>query len=129
MLKQQAEQAVAVAGDLAAKTGDVATTKGYEALQVAKDKMAEWQGEIANTVTEATGQLKSSAEDLSAEIRHKGRSLRHEIQGVAASSVDRVADPDIRNTLLLGLAGAAVAAALGIACQKKMSDSALTYRS
>jgi len=129
VLKQQAEKAVAVAGDLATKTGEVATTKGYEALQMAKDKMTEWQGEIANTVTEATGQLKSSAEDLSAEIRHKGRSLRHEIQGVAASRVDRVADPDIRNTLLLGLAGAAVAAALGIACQKKMSDSALTYRS
>jgi hypothetical protein len=128
VLKQQAEQAVSVASDVAAKTGEVATTKGYEALQVAKDKMREWQGEIGNTVSEATGQLKTSREDLIAEIRDKERSLRREIRGVAASTVEKVEDPDIRNTLLLGFAGAAIAAAVGIACQKRISESAITYR-
>jgi hypothetical protein len=37
-------------------------------------------------------------------------------------AVDKLRDEDTRNTLLLGVAGVAIAAALGIACQKKISE-------
>jgi hypothetical protein len=125
ILKEQAEQAVSVAADLAAKTSEAATEKGFEAWEGAKEKMREWHGEIGNTVNEAAAQLKTSSENFMADIRQKERSVRHEIRGAAASSVEKRQDPDVRNTLLLGIAGAAIAAAVGIACQKKISESAI----
>ncbi len=51
-LKEQVEQAASVAGDMAAKAGEVATAKGSEAWEGAKDKVSEWQGEIGTTVNE-----------------------------------------------------------------------------
>jgi hypothetical protein len=44
------------------------------------------------------------------------------MQEVAAAARDKVQDDDTRNTLLLAVAGVAIAGALGIACQKKMSE-------
>ena len=125
ILKEQAEQAASFAADMAAKTGEVATAKGSEAWETTKEKMREWRGEIGGTVNEATAQLKTSGEDFVADIRDKERSIRHEIREVAASSVEKVQDADIRNALLLGIAGAAIAAAVGIACQKRISESAV----
>jgi len=126
VLKEQAEQVVSLAADRAAKTGEVAKAKGYEAWQRAQDKMRDWQEEIGKTVNEATGQLETSAEDLIAEIRDKERTLRHDFRDAGARTVEKVQDPDIRNALLLGMAGAAVAAAVGIACRKRSSESAET---
>ena len=42
--------------------------------------------------------------------------------GNLAKAEERVRDDDTRNQLLLGIAGVAIAAALGIACQKRLSD-------
>src|SRR5690242_2402822 len=125
VLKEQAEQAMSVAADLAVKTGDVASAKGAQAWAGAKDKIREWRGEMGSTLDEASAQLKTSADDVTAEIRDKERRLRHDMRDATASIVKKVKDPDIRDTLLLGVAGAAIAAALGIACQKRISESVL----
>ena len=126
VLKEQAEYGVAVAGSLAARTGEMATEKGAEAWQGAKETAKEWQEEIGRTINDATDQLRASGEDLLTEVRHKERNLTGQIQGVAAKTVEKVQDPDMRNSLLLGVAGAAIAAAVGIACQKRISERSLT---
>jgi hypothetical protein len=46
------------------------------------------------------------------------------VEDVAAKAADKFRDEDTRNNLLLGLAGLTIAAALGIACQKKITDTA-----
>jgi hypothetical protein len=40
----------------------------------------------------------------------------------AATAAEKLKEDDTRNKLLLGIAGAAIAAALGIACQKRISE-------
>jgi hypothetical protein len=44
------------------------------------------------------------------------------VSKVATAAMDKVRDDDTRNALLLGVAGVAIAAALGIACQKRISE-------
>jgi hypothetical protein len=43
------------------------------------------------------------------------------IQEVATAGIEKVRDEDTRNTLLLGVAAVAIAAALSMACQKRIS--------
>ena len=74
-------------------------------------------------VSGAASTLKASSEDLLDDIRAKKLDLGTKIQDVAATAVEKVRDDDIRNTVLLAVAGAAIAAALGIACQKRISES------
>ena len=123
VLKEQAEHVASVAGDLAVRTGEKATEKGAKAWQGAKETMREWQDEIGQTLNAATDHLKTSGEEFLAEVRDKERTLRPQVRSAAAKTIQRVEDPDIRNSLLLGVAGAAIAAAVGIACQKRISES------
>ena len=94
-LKEQAGEALSGASDVAGRARETMSAKGAEVWEAAKDKMQKWGEEVSETV----GDMRSS--------------------GVAA---DKVRDDDVRNKLLLGMAGAAVAAAVGIACQKRISE-------
>jgi hypothetical protein len=46
------------------------------------------------------------------------------VEDVAAKTADKSRDEDTRNNLLLGVAGLAIAAALGISCQKRIFGTA-----
>ena len=120
ILKEQAGQVLSVATDLAGKAQEAATAKGAEVWSDAKEKMREWQGDIGGTVSDAASRLKASGEELLADVQEKD--LRKEIRAMAANAAQNVQDEDTRNTALLGVAGLAIAAALGIACQKKISE-------
>ncbi|MGB7454991.1 MAG: hypothetical protein WBM51_04870, partial [Pseudolabrys sp.] len=80
------------------------------------------QGIVGGSVADTTSKLKSSGEALLNDIRAKQHYVRDEIQEVATAAMDKVRDDDTRNALLLGAAGVAIAAALGIACQKRISE-------
>ncbi|MGE5166394.1 MAG: hypothetical protein ACM3IH_20550 [Sphingobacteriales bacterium] len=123
ILKEQAGQAFSAAADVAGKAQQVATTKASEVWSNAKEKMREWQGEIGGTVSDTASRLKASGEELLNDVRVKQHDLRDEIQAVGAKATEKVQDEDTRNTALLGVAGLAIAAALGIACQKKITES------
>jgi hypothetical protein len=110
ILKEQAGQAFSAAADIAGKAQEAAVTKGSEVWSDAKEKMREWQDDIGGTVAGAASTLKGSGEELLNDLRVKQHALRDGIE------------PDTRNTALLGVAGLAIAAALGIACQKKISE-------
>ena len=122
VLKEQAGQVFSAAADFAGKAQEAAAAKGTEVWQGAKETMREWQGEMGDSVAETTSKLKTSGEALLNDIRAKRHDLRDEIQEAATAVRDKVRDADTRNTLLLGVAGVAIAGALGIACQKKISE-------
>ena len=122
VLKEQAAQALTAAANIAGKAQDVAAAKGSEVWEGTKEKMREVQGAVSGAVTDTTSKLKSSGEALLNEVRAKQRAVGDQVQGVATEAMYKVRDDESRNSLLLGVAGAAIAAALGIACQKRISE-------
>ncbi|HEY6753964.1 MAG TPA: hypothetical protein VI077_04515, partial [Pseudolabrys sp.] len=64
--------------------------------------------------------VRSSGDDLLEDMHAKEHDLRDQMGDLAASAAQKLRDDDTRNNLLLGIAGAAIAAALGIACQKRI---------
>ena len=122
ILKEQAGQAVSAVTEVAGKAQAAAMTKGSELLSGASEKMREWQGDIGDTVSDTASKLKASGEELLADVRIQEKDLRKEIRAMAANAAQKVQDEDTRNTALLSVAGLAIAAALGIACQKKISE-------
>jgi hypothetical protein len=130
-LKEQAGQACAAAADVADKTQEAVTAKGAEVWESAKGKMREWQEGADCVVGDAAAKLKSSGESVLDKVRSSGddlledmhakeHDLRDQMGDLAASAAQKLRDDDTRNNLLLGIAGAAIAAALGIACQKRI---------
>src|SRR4029079_3838403 len=125
-LKEQAAQAFSAASDIAGKAQDAATAKGSEVWEGAKEKMRDWQESVqesvGDVVTDTASKLKSSGESIWDDIRPRQHDLADQIGNLAKKAGDSVRDDDTRNQLLLGIAGVAIAAALGIACQKRLSD-------
>ena len=132
-LKEQAGQAFAAAANVADKAQEAATAKGTEVWESAKVKMQEWQQGAGRVVDDTTAKLKSSGEsvldkvrssggDLLEDLHAKEHHLRDQMQDLTANAAEKLRDDDARNSLLLGIAGAAIAAALGIACQKRIAE-------
>jgi hypothetical protein len=132
-LKEQAGQAFATAANVADKAQEAATAKGTEVWESAKVKMQEWQEGAGRVVDDTAAKLKSSGEsvldkvrssggDLLQDLHAKEHHLRDQMQDVADNAAEKLRDDDTRNNLLLGIAGAAIAAALGIACQKRIAE-------
>ena len=130
-LKEQAERVFAAAVDVADKAQDAVTTKGTGAW--AKGKMQEWQEGAGRVVDDTTAKLKLSGErilerakasggNLLEDIHAKKRHLRDQMDVLTTNAAQKLQDDDTRNSLLLGIAGAAIAAALGIACQKRIAE-------
>lgn len=99
----------------------------------AKETMREWQEDIGSKVDKTASMLKSSGEDVLNKVKSSGEDLlndrrvrqhdvRNQMDEWAATAAEKLKEDDTRNKLLLGIAGAAVAAALGIACQKRISE-------
>lgn len=132
-LKEQAGQAFAAAANVADKAQEAATAKGTEVWESTKVKMQEWQEGAGRVVDDATAKLKSSGESVLDKVRSSGgelledlhakeHHLRDQMQDLAGNAAEKLRDDDARNSLLLGVAGAAIAAALGIACQKRIAE-------
>ena len=132
-LKEQAGQAFAAAANVAEKAQEAASAKGTEVWESAKVKIQEWQEGAGRAVGDTTVKLKSSGESVLDKVRSSGgdflenmhakeHHLRDHMQDVADNAAEKLRDDDTRNNLLLGIAGAAIAAALGIACQKRIAE-------
>jgi hypothetical protein len=121
-LKKQAEQVISAAADVAEKAQEAATAKGSEVWGSAKETMREWQQDIGSKVDKTASMLKSSGEDKLDDVRVRQHDDRNQMDEWAATAVEKLKEDDTRNKLLLGIAGAAIAAALGIACQKRISE-------
>ena len=132
-LKKQAEQVISAAADVAEKAQEAATAKGSDVWGSAKQTMREWQEGIGSKVDDTASMLKSSGEDVLNKVKSSGEDvledvrvrqhdLRNQMDEWAATAAEKLKEDDTRNKLLLGIAGAAISAALGIACQKRISE-------
>jgi hypothetical protein len=132
-LKEQAGQAFAAAANVADKAQGAASAKGTEVWESAKEKLQEWKEGAGRVVGDTTAKLKSSGEsvldkvrssggDLLEDLHAKEHHLRDQMQDLADNAAEKLRDDDARNSLLLGVAGAAIVAALGIACQKRIAE-------
>jgi hypothetical protein len=128
-LKKQAEQVISAAADVAEKAQEAATAKSSEVWGSAKETMREWQEGMDDTASmlkssgeDVLNKVKSSGEDVLEDVRVRQHDVRNQMDEWAATAAEKLKEDDTRNKLLLGIAGAAVAAALGIACQKRISE-------
>jgi hypothetical protein len=89
-----------------------------------EEKVREWGEEVATRLDDTTSRTKSTGQAFLDDVRAKQHDLRDQVEDVPAKTADKFRDEDTRNNLLLGVAGLAIAAALGIACQKRILGTA-----
>ena len=133
-LKTQAEELASATGDLAGQAKDAVADKGAETWDAAKatiqTKMKNWSETAAERLEEARAQARSTGDAVLDNLRRQQHDLRDQIAEAASTAKETltdtarqsIRDEDTRNALLMGLAGVAVAAAVGIACQKRMAE-------
>jgi hypothetical protein len=145
-----AKEAAAEVGDaVAAKTAEVVETakakaqewsgaaeaKAEEWSQAAQTRTQEWSDEVGRRAAAVTSALKAETESLNAKAASAVRSISDGALGASDRSAkfmrevlhegrDVLTESEPRDKLLLGIAGVAVAAALGIACQKRIAEEA-----
>ena len=112
--------------DIAADAQEAMSAKAADFADVAKDKVQQWTDSVRETVEEVGSSAKARAETVAPEMRRAGytakRYMREQTQSPTNMAEDLLNDPASRDKLLLGVAGVAVAAALGIACQKRLAE-------
>jgi hypothetical protein len=147
-LKEQSSELAGKIGDMAEDMKDTVAEQASALVGRASDKLSDLSESTSETVKtwsdtaraagdQAIGKIGSQAETLTdvarrsfhdAHDRISGRSAElyekaeRKVSDWAQSSREVVRDDDTRDKLLLGAAGLAVAAALGIACQKRISE-------
>ena len=114
-LGEQMSELATTAGQQTADMAETATENASQFAEAAKEKMQEWGSqaseEIADRAASITGRTAHAFDVVS---RAAGR-----IPSNAGYIANKVANSEGRDTLLLGAAGLAVAAALGIAYQRR----------
>jgi gas vesicle protein len=134
---QTGGEVVAGASKLLHSAKDTAQEWGEDLRQASSDGMSE----IAERATVAAGQISGMARETVARITDKassaadhaseaGQESLAQVRATAASAADRassivhdaVSDPETRDRYLLGVAALAVAAAVGIAYQRRAAD-------
>jgi len=126
-LKTQGEEFATAAGgmaaDLTAQAKGTISTKGVEAWEAAKAKVEEWNENAGARLNDARAKAKTASDSVVDGLRRQQHDLRDDIVDMTAAAKESLRDEDTRNTVLVGIAGVAIAAALGIACQKRISES------
>jgi uncharacterized protein YdcH (DUF465 family) len=126
-LKTQGEEFATAAGgmaaDLTAQAKGNISTKGVEAWEAAKAKVEEWNENAGARLNDARAKAKTASDSVVDGLRRQQHDLRDDIVDMTAAAKESLRDEDTRNTVLVGIAGVAIAAALGIACQKRISES------
>jgi hypothetical protein len=121
-VKEQAGDVIAAASEIAGHAQEAASAKASEVFDATKEKIEAWADNMGDTLGEASASLRSGGKAVRGAIRQTQQDLRDQIQDVAAVTVTKIRDDDSRNKMLLGVAGVAIAGALGIACQKRISE-------
>jgi F0F1-type ATP synthase membrane subunit b/b' len=127
-LKEQASEAAERVKDAAAEGRDRLSEKIGEFTTAAHEKVEDWTDEVKNTVGDLSATLRSDTPSIvpgEQDAFEPGptKTAADELSGAPSEVRHFAGEQDSRDKLLLGLAGAAVAAALGIACQRRLSDS------
>ena len=115
-LKEQVGDFADSAKDQAAEVADAVAEQVGEFAEGASEKVQKWSADAATGAKEQVATLSRHA------IRAADGGLQS-VSDVSSALLTTLSWPDVRDNLLLGVAGAAVAAALGIAYQRRNAPS------
>jgi hypothetical protein len=129
-LKEQGGELLSNATEV---VGEIVSTKAADLTDAAKDKAAQWANHVGEVVGEVGSRVQADIERATGAVRRAKHDLRDQLHSastnayskaddLASAGKNALTDEEARNKLLLGVAGVAVAAALGIACQKRVSQ-------
>ena len=121
-LKGQGEELASAIGETATRAKDNIAAKSAETWDSTKDKIQEWTEQAGEQLVETSSNAKSAGEAIFQSACRQQHDLRDEIADVATATRETLRDEDTRNVVLIGIAGLAVAAALGIAAQKRIVE-------
>jgi hypothetical protein len=129
-LKEQASDAAGMLKDQALVVGETLNEKASEfagaAGEAVRAKTAELTGAAQERAEQWRGETKAVAGRTAAALHEQAQDVKDGASDLARQAYqtvgDLAADQKTRDTLLLGVAGVAVVAALGIACQRRLSE-------
>ena len=136
-LKEQVADLGSSALDVASDVGRSVSAKTDEVLDVAKDKIQGWSRETADSAAAAGSAIKAQAGSIASTARRAVHDMRDQagnatmrataatnelVHDTLSSGQDVMAKVGTRDNVLLGVAGLAVAAALGMAYQKRIAE-------
>jgi ElaB/YqjD/DUF883 family membrane-anchored ribosome-binding protein len=136
-LKEQVAELGSSAMDVASDVGKSVSAKTDEVLDVAKDKIQGWSRETVDSANAAGSAIKAQAESIASTARRAVHDVRDQagnatmrataatnqlVHDTLSSGQDMMAKVGTRDNVLLGVAGLAVAAALGMAYQKRIAE-------
>lgn len=131
-LKEQCDELLSKATEVAGDVQEILSTKATDLTDAAKDKAAQWANHLGEAVEEVGSRAQADVARVTGAVRRAKHDLRDQLHSASANAYSKaddlasagknaLTDEETRNKLLLGVAGVAVAAALGIACQKRIS--------
>jgi len=123
-LKEQAGEVVSTVSRIAGQAQEAVAAEGAEIWDVAREKVWAWSEEVGTRLDDTTSRARSTGQSFLNDVRARQDDLREQVEDVASKVAEKFRDKDTRNNLLLGVAGLAIAAAVGIACQKRISETA-----
>jgi hypothetical protein len=136
-LKEQVSEFASSAGDVASDVGDKLAAKSGELLEDTMQTVREWSHDARDRVAAVGSAVEQQTSTLMSKAGRSVGGVVDQAAGVAASATETtrravedtvssgqraLGDTDTRNQILLGAAGLAVAAALGMALQKKLEE-------
>jgi hypothetical protein len=140
-LKEQASQLASglasSAKEVAADVGEAVSDKTAEMIEAAKTRAQEWSDDVSGAAAAVGSALKAEAQSLNARASDAVQSTSDRVRAATTDAStgtakfvreamhetrDALTEVESRDKLLLGVAGIAVAAALGIACQKRIAE-------
>lgn len=127
------EQASAVTGKLTQKVTELASA-AKEGVHDAKERVQEWSAQAGSFTKQAATELGERAASIPSQVSGAMSELRESGYASLPSAVsntyetarraqEAIGDPENRDKLLLGTAGVAIVAALGIALQRRLTES------
>lgn len=117
-VKNQASEFMSTASDMAENV----RTKAANAYDAAKETVAALSDTVGQALGDARSKVVSGSDTVAGIIDRAHDGVRDQLKIAADPASETIRDDDTRNTILLGVAGVAIAAALGIACQKRIFD-------
>jgi hypothetical protein len=131
---EQASEAAETAKEKAVALGETVSEKAAETAADVKDRVQDLTaqatsaaGEAAKNTKERASAMWSDAAERHEPRRHSARSKASTGMSGAAETESSLNDAEARDKFLLGAAGLAVVAALGIACQRRIAEHELTF--
>src|SRR5688572_8981396 len=147
-VKEQAGRAFEAASDQVAEVASAAKERAGDAVQAAaeqvgdlasaaKERVQDWGNQATSAMRETAAQVKEQTASATGQTTDRISQLRQpgvRVAEAGASSINAlsttvqnaVSDRETRDSFLLGAASVAVIAALGIACQRKLGETAQT---